>query len=719
MEEYERQRIREEINGRPLTDFYTLEKSKGANMFCCPICGSGTGKSRTGALSLTKKGEKYIVSCFANNCFNGAQDTLGALRMLWNCGEAEALERCGYDLGEKTRGADTPPKKKATPNPKTAEPEANYTDFYKKAAEELRSNQAARSYLEARGISEATAKHFLLGYCETWKAFTNKSHGSKRLIIPLAKDGYVTRATAEGDPSRVLNDGRKPPFNLKGMKTTTKPYIFVTEGPFDAMSIYEAGEEAIALCGTSSIDFLNAAKDNPEKAYILALDLDEAGDEATIKLKRELEERGLLAICADRRALYSGHKDANEALTSEKEAFIEALGSEIRRAEELQAAKAEEIRAELYKRTGPGMLDSFLEEIQTKRYEPIPTGIKAIDRALNGGLIRKTLVTLGAAPGMGKTAIAQWMLENIAQSGREVLYFNLEMDRSQLLARSLARMLYKYAGGLKNTKEGELSTIDILRGYNWTPKQRNAVEYAANLYRTKIAPYFIYNPEGVTNSLSSILEACKEEANRLKAEGKAAPVICIDYLQLIDYDLQGEKERKPEAIEGLKRSIVALKGLAKEFDTCVIVIIAHNRASNKEGRATMESGRDTSVIEYTGDVMLGLSYTAIEDHETYIAGTYKTGDRKGEDRHEFIDMEYIQFRIDEADKNNQERPEIANRLCLKILKSRFSEPGRKARFIFDGKHNNFIELDETRKDPTQKVTPYNPTEIWEVTDEEE
>ena len=234
-----------------------------------------------------------------------------------------------------------------------------------------------------------------------------------------------------------------------------------------------------------------------------------------------------------------------------------------------------------------------------------------------------------------------------------------------------------------------------MRGYSWNAAQRQTIEYAAQIYKETIAPHFIYNPEGVNNNMSTILKACEDEVNRITASNAQPPIICIDYLQLITYDIPKANGKAPEDTEGIKQAIADLKNFAKDHNTIVLLIIAHNRASNKDGRVTMESGRDTSVIEYTGDLMLGLNYTAIEDRETYISGA----DRNGNSKTAAIDIDYIQYKIDEADRNGEPRPDIANRICLKILKSRFTESGRKARFIFDGKHSAFIQVDTKRKEP--------------------
>jgi len=356
----------------------------------------------------------------------------------------------------------------------------------------------------------------------------------------------------------------------------------------------------------------------------------------------------------------------------------------------------EEMAAELYAQSGPGMVDAFLDTIKTRRYEPIPTGIHKIDFALSGGLVRKTLVTLGAAPGMGKTAIAQYIGENIATRGTDVLYLNLEMDRDQLLARSLSRILYT------TNKYYDVSSLEMLRGYNWQNDQGKceAIEDAARFYKNTIAPHFKYNPDTMkdTNKLSKILEACEREAKIAEAQGKEAPIVFVDYLQLIECDYYNAAGRIPDAAEGLKMTLKKLKDFAINYNTVVIAVMAHNRASNASGAATMESGRDTSAIEYTADVMLALNYTAIEDREKFENGEYKsdTGDHnKGDMKFSPVTLEYIRIKIDAAELFGADYPLIAKRVCLKVLKSRFSRSGNKVRFIFDGRHNTFTE-DDTR-----------------------
>lgn len=356
-------------------------------------------------------------------------------------------------------------------------------------------------------------------------------------------------------------------------------------------------------------------------------------------------------------------------------------------------------------------LEAFLEEIQTRQFEPISTGIKDIDRALYGGFLRRTLVTLAAAPGAGKTALAQWIFENMAASGKDVLYINLEMDRAQLLARSISRLAWQRS----EDKQASLSALNVLRAYEWTPAQQHQITAAIDEYRQRIAPHFTYNPDtlkGTVNEMAGndirrIIKAMQDEVDRTKAAGRPEPIICIDYLQIVT--APGNT-----AAEQIQTIIKLLKDFAIENNTVVFLITAQNRAANKAGASEMESGRDTSAIEYSGDLMLGLVYTAIENGETW---TYYKRDEAGkvlQDKNgnpkkvtKAYDLDRIRELQRKAYDNHEEPDPVCTRLTLKVLKNRFGAAEARANFIFDGKHGTFHQIEHAgRKDE-------EPRDIWQ------
>ena len=102
-----REEARQAINSQPLTNFIHLEKSR-SGMYCCPVCGSGTGPRKSGALKLYPDNR---VCCYSSGCQLGdkGQDTLGALRIIWNCSETEAFERAGIDMDAAVRSSERGP----------------------------------------------------------------------------------------------------------------------------------------------------------------------------------------------------------------------------------------------------------------------------------------------------------------------------------------------------------------------------------------------------------------------------------------------------------------------------------------------------------------------------------------------------------------------------------------------------------------------------------
>lgn len=660
-------------------------------MYKCPVCGSGQGKNGTGALHIYPDSNR--VFCYAGGCFSEkGQDTLGALRIIWECGETEALERAGYKIDK-----EEPAHQEHKENTKHQEAPADYTSFYRKWHQDLKESPEALEYLHGRGITDDSIERFNLGYCATWKHSKagERVQPSKRIIIPRTPGTYTARTIEEprneweGQYTKQVQGKQKDLFNLEALDGAATP--IVCEGELDAISLYQAGAGAVVGIGTTTNagTFLEEAKKHPEAVYILALDNDKdkpgnPGQTAQKKLAEDMTAAGLDYISTAK--LYGEEKDGNAALVKDPERLGKAIAYLEEQAQEVKNARDEERQEELKKRTGEGMLDNFLlavTDTEARTFEPIPTGIKNIDRALEGGFIRGTLVTLGAPPAMGKTALAQWIFENIAKGGRDVLYINLEMSREQLLARSISRLAYKYW-------EKDFSALDILRGYAWTEEQRKTIISAAEVYKRDIAPHFIYNPDGVQNNIDSILKAMEAETARLKAQGRPAPLVCIDYLQMVD---TGDGDE----VKGLKKMIYDLKDFAKRESTVVMVIIANNRASNKSGTVDMESGRDTSAIEYSGDIMLGLAYTAIEDKRTYTY-TYEGKNGETKERKAPYDLDAIRRLKKEAYEEGRELPAVCNEISLKVLKSRYTEAERRANLIFDGKHSTFKQIDARYKD---------------------
>lgn len=691
-----REQIRAEINSRPITDYISLDRCKNdsrrGSFYQCPICKAG---HRTGTLHI----KNNRVICFSggtkedpNGCFGPkGEDTLGALRRILNTDENGVFDYCNLHADNVQEEG------KPTTKPKVEDivkPLTDKTEYYKTCHETLLKSPEAMDYLtKERGLDIDTINRFNLGYDPSFVHENNKDkpkeyqYPTPRIIMPRDKFTFQTRELHGSGPYKnMLQGSQKTLFNTEAL--ANNDIIFVVEGEIDAMSIYQEGYTGVIALGTLSnaCYFYEKAFENSNKAYIIALDNDPKNEDGSPTSSQQTQEAlcellskaNICYVNAKRDILFLGKKDSNAALLEDANKYKENLERQKVEAERRLIKKNEE-----YERTHRNELsfDEFITDITNKDgrlYEPIKTGIKDIDIMLGGGFMRRTLVTLGAGPGMGKTALAQWIFETMAKEGHDILYINLEMDKSQLLARSLSRYIYKY-------EKKDISALEVLRGYKWSSDQEEAILRAAKTYKEEVAMHFLYNPSNLSNDIESILSVMTEEEARLRTLGRKAPIVCIDYLQLI------EVSKKADAMEKMKEAVKKLKDYAIQHNTLVFVIVANNRSSNKEGKVEQESARDTSAIEYTGDLMLGLSYTAIEEGWTIEVGKYKDDTPK----YKTYDLELIRNIKRNSRNNNRPIPEELNQVTLKILKSRFSQGEGSVNLKFDGRHSTF-NLIETR-----------------------
>src|SRR5690606_24900052 len=117
-------------------------------------------------------------------------------------------------------------------------------------------------------------------------------------------------------------------------------------------------------------------------------------------------------------------------------------------AEKLDAAQAEFGKlAETTTRREPASIREALsryvglleERVHGQGPNPgISTGLTDLDEILNGGIRRGALVTLGARPGMGKSALGETVALNAALADQSVLFLSMEMPEAEVTERAVA-----------------------------------------------------------------------------------------------------------------------------------------------------------------------------------------------------------------------------------------------------------------------------------------
>ena len=242
---------------------------------------------------------------------------------------------------------------------------------------------------------------------------------------------------------------------------------------------------------------------------------------------------------------------------------------------------------------------AFRERIQKETYKPIKTGLDFYDELMDGGAQTQTLTVLIAEQGAGKSMLLQQLAESIAaQHNRRVIYLNFEMSFEQLLARAISARIHK-RGNMKKTQK------DILRGYKWNNKERAEILATLNEYELEALPYISYNPQGIEANIEDLEDYLNELGKISEDTKQAAPVLFIDYLQLIQ-NRRGEKQM--EIKDRLTQVLIDLKQYAIKYNTFVYLISAINRptSGNSNNNITATRARDTSAIEYQADYLMAL-----------------------------------------------------------------------------------------------------------------
>lgn len=653
--------------GIPCTDY--LEKSK-SNMYCCPYCGSGHGTHGTGAVKYypdtntwhchaCEKGGDVIDAYTATtgSDYNAALSFLAAQIGITIDSRPTAAQDFENDRaerpqsdenGEKVKQPDQTGKTPQNGAQSRTEATADFRAYYNACCGRLY-DPAAINYLQARGIKAATAAACNIGFdpqadpANAPGALTDeyKAHPTPRIIIPCSASHYVARSIDPTTPAayKALNPntqkggGSVSLFNVASLYCGAE-IVFITEGAFDALSFLEAGHTAIALNskgnGKLLLQQLRAKPTDAE--FIIVPDNDDNPKTAADTMKRAEELNNGLRALNLQSVIYNvagTYHDANDALQHDRAAFEKGIAAAIR---------------ELHRDD----LTDFWDKITTDAYKPYRTGLNFFDNLLGGGIIQQSLLLLMAAPGTGKTTLAQQLAETMAAQRKPVIYFNFEMSREQMLAKAISAKYY-HNGGTK-------TALQILQGYNWTADDRAQIERVIDEYRAQQYPYIKYNPAGTSSELNDLLQYLTATGEAAKAKGEPAPAAVIDYLHLI-------KSRDGlDTAELIKQAVTGLKQYAVNYNTFVIGIVATNRASNKGGRLTMESGRDSSNLEYTADYQISLNYDAID-----------SGKVKPDDIDKIAELQQAERRA----------------MILRVLKNRFSQPGKSSQILFDAAHNIF------------------------------
>lgn len=562
--------VRDEIKRRVKCTEMLAKAQKGG--YICPVCRSGEGPHGTGAVKYYPETNTWAChACEQSPGKHTGGDVIKLYELTFDTSHTEALRAlgtsCGVDvetpLREYARAKNGKPETRSImpPPPKAAD----YSQYYAESRGRL---PMAGEYLASRGISLKTAAAYGLGF-DPQADTAGTGHTCPRLIIPVTKSHYVARRTDGGQEYKKMNPKGSTPgiFNAAIIKGDRKE-IFVTEGALDALSVIEAGADAVGLNSVGNagklIELLE--KQRPSAAFILCLDNDEPGRKATETLREGLTRLNIPFAVAD---ICGEAKDPNEALCRDKALFLSAID----KARKLVTTKPD--NTALY-------IDLFMGS-DIGKFKEIPTGFEEFDLVAGG--LYPGLYVIAAISSLGKTTFSLQMAEQIAGAGNDVIFFSLEQSRFEMVAKGISRRTAQ-----KDMRKA-VTALAIRKGY--VPPH---VGEAAEQYKADVGDRLSI----VEGNFNCDIAYISDYIRRYVASNGVRPVVFVDYLQILQ-----PTETRQNTKETVDNAVTELKRLSREVNIPIVAISSVNRA-NYLTPIDFESLKESGGIEYTADVIIGL-----------------------------------------------------------------------------------------------------------------
>ena len=225
-------------------------------------------------------------------------------------------------------------------------------------------------------------------------------------------------------------------------------------------------------------------------------------------------------------------------------------------------------------------LGDALTQVENERIEEgLPWCMAQLNR-ITGGLQKGRLICVAGPTSKGKTVLTMQTVQAVAEMGKWVLVFPLEMSPAELTRRMVAS--HAQMDGYVMRKE-QLSVDE----------QQRISGAIASMRKTqgKISMYQSFT------ATSGKVEAA---ARRYKAEGKCDMVV-IDYLQLLA-DKREKGQGDAQRLEGIMQHF---KQVAMDLQVPFIIVSQLNRsASKEEDGADLSQLKGSSGIEQSADVVV-------------------------------------------------------------------------------------------------------------------
>lgn len=238
----------------------------------------------------------------------------------------------------------------------------------------------------------------------------------------------------------------------------------------------------------------------------------------------------------------------------------------------------------------------------------IPTGFTELDN-LTSGLKKGTLNVIAARSGVGKTAFAMNIVENVITNPditKPVLIFELEMTAEQILWRILAGLGKIPVQHLADFSLTELDCSKLVTAigqlYGEDPETKQKFEHIFIDASAKMTP-----------------QKMMSRARTLAEKTDGIAMIVVDHLQIMD----GDKDYRGNDVRKYADISRSMKLMAKEFDCPVLCLSQLNREidKRKEHRPMNSDLKETSAIEQDADLIMFVHRDSAYEQKSAVAAS--------------------------------------------------------------------------------------------------
>lgn len=268
---------------------------------------------------------------------------------------------------------------------------------------------------------------------------------------------------------------------------------------------------------------------------------------------------------------------------------------------------------------GCSPMDLFDEIMSKSEIERVSTGIPEIDRAMNGGLPKKSIGLLIAKTGAGKTSLGTAFCAGAAKAGYNVVQIFFEESVDDIAAKHYAYYTGRY------TKEFNISTE---KERVWSELKRDPVIYEAMKHRTIL--------KRMDNG-STTVEDIRDYLKHLIAMGRKPDMVFIDYFSCI----QTSSDRRIMYGNEIKAGEMAMKKIEQmsyDLDIAIWVAEQTNRMALKKVADYERTGNIQGNYRITQPASFIFTLERAEDRSNYNSANLYMDKCRGCEPHKWMNF---------------------------------------------------------------------------------